>query len=200
MLHGIRESLVRHAALNDPEWEYVLRPKHSRVLVAALERGDQATTELDETKKGYASLDSNWHTLHEAFTSAIRKALELPDADIRELVERIEDLKAAERAAPRLHVFHNDCDWVVAYSVDDAWRVLTGVTGTERDEYSDEFEQLPDDDVLPVMLYRDMRGPDISGLDVEELEERNAFDIRVRTTCGDWCKRNGRGFLCSTEF
>jgi len=175
LLAGLRRDILRLHEI--PEWEYVIKTRHARVLTEALERGDAARAEVAELKKSYDALDKNWSSLHEAFTSAIRKALELPEADLRELVERIDDLKAPERVS-QLHVFQTDCNWVVAYDVEDAWRVLTGTSGVERDEFSEEMTQLPDDDVLPIQH----------------------FEIRVRTTCADWCKRAGRGFLCSTEF
>lgn len=200
LMRNLRADLQRHAELDQESWNYALKPKHSKALLAALDRADQLQGTIDEVKKGYERLDTNWHAVHESFTGAIRKALDLPDAPIHQLVARIEDLKAAEKVA-RLHVWHNDVDWVIAYDEDDAWRVSTAMTGIERDEYSEQWEQLPDDSELPVMLDTDTSDcPDIDGLPFEPLDGKNGFNVRVRTTCADWCKRAGRGMLCSTEF
>lgn len=53
------------------------------------------TVERDEARAGYDLLDKNWSALHESAMHQIRRALEMPDAAIPELVQRINALKQA---------------------------------------------------------------------------------------------------------
>jgi hypothetical protein len=73
-----------------------------------------------------------------------------------------------------LHVWHNDCDWVVAESAEDAAAVYYETTMSETPE---EWEQWPDSRLLVI-----------------------TDKIREEKTCAEWVKSNGRGFLCSTEY
>ncbi len=88
-----------------------------------------------------------------------------------------------------LHVFQSECDWVVAKSVDDAYKVMmetTGMSREELDEYvGDYFEQLPDEHELPI---------------IDDVETPQDEWVRTVKTCAEWVKSEGRGFLCSTEY
>ena len=92
-----------------------------------------------------------------------------------------------------LHVFQSECDWVVAESVDDAYKVYqehTGMSRAEVDEYicdGDDyyFEQLSDEHELPI---------------IDDMEVPQNERVRTVKTCAEWVKSDGRGFLCSTEY
>jgi hypothetical protein len=80
-----------------------------------------------------------------------------------------------------LHVWHNDCDWVIATDAEDARKVCAescGMLLTDVDP--DEWEQWPNDRTLTI---------------VEEDPTRKTVK-----TCGGWIAEHGRGFLCSTEY
>ena len=51
-----------------------------------------------------------------------------------------------------LHVFSNGVDFVIAYDVDDAWRVFTEHIGESRDDYEKAYpmKQLPDSKEIAV--------------------------------------------------
>lgn len=87
-----------------------------------------------------------------------------------------------------LHVFcMGDTDYVIAHNVDDAWALLSE-QGYERDEYhEDDLEELPDGGSLAIRVDADGDITDDSG---EPLKRTHA----------EWAEREGRGFLCSTEF
>jgi hypothetical protein len=55
-----------------------------------------------------------------------------------------------------LHVYKNDCDWVVATSPEDAWDEWCAYTGERKEDYAqwDEFEQEPDD--KPLVIWADV--------------------------------------------
>lgn len=88
-----------------------------------------------------------------------------------------------------LHVFQSECDWVVAESLDDAFKVMlehTGETRKDLEEYdADYFEQLADDHKVSI---------------IDDGDLPSAEWTRTTKTCAEWAKSDGRGFLCSTEY
>lgn len=82
-----------------------------------------------------------------------------------------------------LHVFTIGPDTYVAHDPDDVWRCIKDHTGWTREtaEYDDEEPvQVPDAQVLRIRLDEDR----------PEVEARSA---------AEWCVREGRGWLCSSE-
>ena len=51
-----------------------------------------------------------------------------------------------------LRVFHGECDWVVAESTEDAWKVWCESTGEKREDYEDVFDWTaePDDQMMTI--------------------------------------------------
>jgi len=85
---------------------------------------------------------------------------------------------------PALHVFLiGDCDHVVAKDEEDAWGEWEELTGMDKEEVDGKIKQEPDDKVLGVL-------PD----------EGDDGEKAVYLPCAEWAKREGRGFLCSSEF
>jgi hypothetical protein len=82
-----------------------------------------------------------------------------------------------------LHVWHDDCDWVIAESAKCAtvWAMSSG--GATHSDPKD-WKQWPDEKPLTIHDYYSDRQ-----------------DFRGRTlTCAEWIAEHGRGFLCSTEY
>ena len=91
----------------------------------------------------------------------------------------------------KLHVFEIGPDTVIAYDVDDAWTVWSEQSGEDRDDYEtyDDPVLLPDDKTLSIWCDADgIAEPNGDGADT------------VERTCAEWIAREGRGFLCSTEY
>lgn len=89
-----------------------------------------------------------------------------------------------------LHVFrdNNEIDCVIAESAEDAMKVLCEHAGGKPEDYPDTtFEQMPDDQMLTIM-WEDKH-------DIPPGEPE-----KMRLTCADWVKQEGRSFLCSTEY
>ncbi len=93
----------------------------------------------------------------------------------------------------KLHVFEmtEGPDTVIAESIEDAWKVWSKTTGQSKDEYqadyeNDEFEQVPDDKMMKIFMDDEGKISD-SGNQAE-------------MTAAEWVKREGSGWLCSTEF
>lgn len=83
-----------------------------------------------------------------------------------------------------LHVFVIGPDTFIARDADDAWALLEEHTGLKRgddDVGDDEPIRVPDEKVMKIMI-----------------EEGSPEAITL--TAGEWCAREGRGFLCSTEY
>lgn len=83
-----------------------------------------------------------------------------------------------------LHVYEIGPESYVAYDENDAWSLLEEMTGMKRTD--DDFDgdapyMVADDRMLWIRLD-------------EDASEAAAM------TAADWCAREGRGFLCSTEF
>jgi hypothetical protein len=83
-----------------------------------------------------------------------------------------------------LHIFQNDCDWVVAESIDDAWAVWCETTGEKREDYDDDrhfWTQLPDDQ--PLRIWHEDNDPAECGckalFEQDERERRKPVE--------DWC-------------
>ncbi len=91
-----------------------------------------------------------------------------------------------------LHVFANDCEWVVARDVDDAWAVWTEAIGADPKDLKEEdpFEQLPDD--KPVTMHANAAG------EVAEVGEPGVAPLTQ--TAAEWAARHGRGYLGTTEY
>jgi hypothetical protein len=69
---------------------------HADALTELNARLHEAQSELGEVKAGYAALDKNWETLHEACMRSIREALGLPLGTVLELVQEIRRLKGGQ--------------------------------------------------------------------------------------------------------
>ncbi|MHA2064112.1 MAG: hypothetical protein ACXABY_07000 [Candidatus Thorarchaeota archaeon] len=85
-----------------------------------------------------------------------------------------------------LHVFHNDVEWVVAESVEDAPKAMFDTVGATYLDDDLEWRQLDDD--AEIRIWHD------------ELGRVSDGGILVLGTAKVWAEANGRGFLCSTEF
>jgi hypothetical protein len=108
------------------------------------------------------------------------------------------------------HIFHDDCEWVIAISPKDAERVSCDMRKDEPDlseERIKEWKQLPDDENLPVW-FEEWHGkidscntiiPRSAKIDHPE-EKLGDYDVRVTATAGSWAKSNKRSWLSSTEF
>lgn len=91
----------------------------------------------------------------------------------------------------QLHVFSDEFDRVVAYDVDDAWTVWCEFTGGSREDYDDNaFAKREDEKALKIWC-------NAAGRPCEHGEKGGA---PVERTCREWADREGRGFLCSSEF
>lgn len=73
---------------------------HSDDYNEALELIEQLRAEVAEAREGYHALDKNWDAAHDAALGAIRQALEMPDATVPELCQRIVALKATVAGEP----------------------------------------------------------------------------------------------------
>jgi len=83
-----------------------------------------------------------------------------------------------------LHVYENEViDWIVAESEEEARAIGLSQSG-DSEEYKDlEYTQCADDQPLTIN-WDD--GPEGAG--------------KMTLTCAEWCAKNGKGFLCSTEY
>jgi len=79
-----------------------------------------------------------------------------------------------------LHVYKNDViDHVVATSAEEAKGLMCKAFGDVEEHLETEYIQVPDD---------------------RELTINSDDDGLITHTCAEWCKINGKGFLCSTEY
>lgn len=88
-----------------------------------------------------------------------------------------------------LHVFGDDCEWIVARDAEDAAAIWCETSGCDR-EPEDGFDLLPDDSALSIWCDMDTGKPDEIDGDNCEL---------VTLTCAEWAARLGRGYLGTTE-
>lgn len=92
--------------------------------------------------------------------------------------------------APTLHVFYDGgADCVIAASPADAHAVWCKTMGAENSDV--EWEQCADDDTLTVWCGKE------NG-EICEPYGDNAHEVTL--THREWVAREGRGFLCSTEY
>lgn len=91
-----------------------------------------------------------------------------------------------------LHVFGDDCEWVIAFSLDDAREVLGKFWGGDFPDGPswDCWEQQSDDSTMTVWC-------DAGGKPTEPHSEGSR---EVTLTNREWCDRLGRGYLCTTEY
>lgn len=93
-----------------------------------------------------------------------------------------------------MHVYSNECDWVVAENLDDAWAAYAEHMDSTVDRVLSDFasddplEPLPDDKVLKLWLTADGKVAEIGDGTLTEL------------AAGEWASRMGRGYLASTEY
>lgn len=88
----------------------------------------------------------------------------------------------------QLHVFEDqggENEMFVAYDIEDCWKAAAEMWGEETvaeyraDDDGDFWTQLPDDQVLNIDASDDGDGSNV-----------------LKLTCAEWCKREGRGYLC----
>lgn len=84
-----------------------------------------------------------------------------------------------------LHVFGDDCEWVIAHDLEDAKAVMCAVYGGAVDW---EPEQEPDEKSHACNVGPDGK-PDDGGHGEREI-----------LTNAEWAARLGRGYFCTTEF
>ena len=84
-----------------------------------------------------------------------------------------------------LHVFTNHTDTVIARDPEDATRVWLEHLGECEGNYVHDWTRLDGDHVL--------------GIDDENTNDATDGSP-LRLTCREWIEREGRGFLCSTEY
>lgn len=89
---------------------------------------------------------------------------------------------------PTLHVFGDDCEWVIAESLGDAWKVLREHGYGDPENDCAEWEQESDTKRMTCRIGVDGRpaNPDEDGGD-------------ETMTCAEWAARLGRGYFCTTE-
>jgi hypothetical protein len=88
-----------------------------------------------------------------------------------------------------LHVFGDDCEWVVAESLEDARAVLTEL-GYVPDDFEETWAQ--EDDEAGLAIWCDGDG--------EPGEPFATGNAPVTLTYAEWAARCGRGYLCTTEW
>lgn len=84
-----------------------------------------------------------------------------------------------------LHCFTDDCDTVIAESVEDALRAHPATADLDPEMW----EPVPDD--APITIHCDEKG--------EPAMPGDPGVAPVTKTAAEWAKR-GRGFLCTTEY
>ena len=96
-----------------------------------------------------------------------------------------------------LYVFTDDAEWYVARSLADAYELrgsLYGLFGTTYNSSPLPHEDYPLEE-LPSCSRMGIWS-DAAGRVTEKSEDGSSVITR---TMDDWCRRNGRGFLCTTE-
>ena len=83
-----------------------------------------------------------------------------------------------------LYVFTIGPDTFIAHDAEDAWKLLEEYNGLKRGD-DDVGEDLP------------IRAPDNKIIKIRLEEGRPEAES---LTAAQWCAREGRGFLCSTEY
>lgn len=103
------------------------------------------------------------------------------------LARKKEETEMPQENAVELRVWTDDTDTVVAADLADAqkvWEEHHGSTFEQEMMTLDDWSQVPDD--KPITIHNvDGRGTD---------------DDKLTLTAAEWAARDGRGFLCSTEW
>jgi len=82
-----------------------------------------------------------------------------------------------------LHVFGDDCEWVIAYDRDDAQRVYDDHVGEPGSNRADRWKQESDSAKRTVRL----------------CEDGDQYGDDETLTNAEWATRLGRGYFCTTE-
>lgn len=90
-----------------------------------------------------------------------------------------------------LHVFTDGCEWYVAHNLDDAYEHREAWNGLTREEDFCELEQLAPRS--PISIYIDDKGA------IESLDDIGETTTTLTMTAAAWARREGLGFLCTTE-
>ena len=97
----------------------------------------------------------------------------------------------AKKETPMLHVYANDCEWVVATSLEDAWAVyvesIGGTVEQAKADACDPLEMVPDDKAIAIWA-------DVDGKPCEIGD-----GTLTKSTALEWATRCGRCYLASTE-
>ena len=80
----------------------------------------------------------------------------------------------------KLHVYKNECEWIIAESPKDAKKVWEETCGDFYQDDWDKFIRVPDSEPLFV---------------TDEYGENKVFH-----TCLEWVELEGRSYLCTTEW
>ena len=106
---------------------------------------------------------------------------------------------------PKLHVFQNEHDWMIAESPEDATAAWNEWTGANLDDYDpDPWVQLPDDGEL-MMISESWKGAP-EGSEAKKLKRPKHRYYphdgywRIIARNEDWVQAIGRGLLGSTEW
>lgn len=91
-------------------------------------------------------------------------------------------------ATESLHVFHNDYEWVAAYSVEEAIALATELMGPREEE--EEWKRLPDDAAMRVWL-QEQTG---------EVGDGSSDCVLVGGTMAAWAEAFGPGYICCSEY
>ena len=107
----------------------------------------------------------------------------------------------------RLHLFTNDYDTYVAFSVDDVEECVLAFTGESQQDIDAEenpFVEIPDSSPVSIVWrtddIKDMRKhcPVFAKMELIK-DDYGIYYWKVTTPAWAWALQNGRGFLCSTE-
>ncbi len=88
-----------------------------------------------------------------------------------------------------LHVFTDDAEWFVAHNLADAHEVRAELYGATLEPELYPLDELPDHERMGIW----------SDSDGHITEHGDDGGTVIRRTMADWCQREGRGFLCTTE-
>lgn len=87
-----------------------------------------------------------------------------------------------------LRVWSNGTDTVVARDIEDAWAVWSEHSGEKREDYDD--GDVWTEVARSIRIWCNANG---------EISDGGDGDEAVEMTAEQWARKNGRGFLCSTE-
>jgi len=115
---------------------------------------------------------------------------------------------------PTLHVFHDDVNWVVAETPDEAYAIIIRDIGYDEEEaHENEFIKLGLDDHITVSYDVDDFLPDALPDSAQVVVARPVLSrespaglilesgtVKVTATAEAWASKAGKGVLASTEF